>query len=426
MGADRAYVVLDEIPARTYAWCADGVSYTPGWPSPALTASAKLPAFGPDVVAVADVRSLPPGERRDALLSAGVRGWACVSLIRPGRVRGILALDANRTPSAHAFPGRGLMQLAGDAVANALERDFLERDRAMLMTRLERARRMQMIGQLATGIAHNFNNIIGAILGYAEMAEAQVTPGSKPAQNIDEIRRATERGRDLIEDILAFGRPQEAQTGLVQVRRLLDEAASLLRGSLPATVELVIEHAPADVAVCGKAAQLQQVIINLCNNASQAMDGSGCVRVSATQVDVATPPRLTHGGLALGRYVCLAVADSGRGFDEAVARRLFEPFFTTRSTGTGLGLATVLEIVRDHEGAMNVQSELGLGSRFEAWLPAVVADGRAAPSASKGTALPLGSGETVLVIESERERLLRAEEMLAALWLRASWVRPFR
>ena len=123
-------------------------------------------------------------------------------------------------------------------------------------------------------------------------------------------------------------------------------------------------------------------------------------------------PPMSHGELAPGRYVCLAVIDSGRGFDESVARRLFEPFFTTRLAGTGLGLATVHEIVRDHDGAMNVQSKPGHGSRFEAWLPAAAVDSTAVVGPAM---LPLGRGETVLVVESERERLLHDEEMLAAL-----------
>ena len=116
--------------------------------------------------------------------------------------------------------------------------------------------------------------------------------------------------------------------------------------------------------------------------------------------------------LAPGRYVCLSVIDSGRGFDESVARRLFEPFFTTRLAGTGLGLATVHEIVRDHDGAMNVRSKPGEGSRFEVWLPTAAADSTAVVDPAM---LPLGRGETVLVVEGEREWLLHDEEMLAAL-----------
>ena len=118
-------------------------------------------------------------------------------------------------------------------MTNAIEREFLQRDRARLTTRLERTRRMQMIGSLASGIARNFNNIIGAILGYSEMVEPQLTPGTKPAQHIDEIRRAAERGRDLIDNILTFGRRRDGRVRSVQVRTLFEEAASLLRASLP-------------------------------------------------------------------------------------------------------------------------------------------------------------------------------------------------
>ena len=408
---ERGYVVLDENPIRVNVWCADGTAYPPGWPDQALELSEQLGTAGSDIVTVPDVAALPPGAVKDVLAAAGVRAWACVRLIRPGRVRGIMGFDAFRPASDGIFPPP-VVRLAGDAVANAIEREFLERDRARLSTRLERARRMQMVGSLASGIAHNFNNIISAILGYSEMAEPLLTPGTKPARHIDEIRRAAERGRDLIDNILTFGGRRDARVRPVQVRTLFEEAASLLRASLPSGVELIIGDVPVDVAVSGEPAQLQQVILNLCTNAAQAMEGSGCIRVTAEQKDVAALCSMSHGALTPGRYVCLAVIDTGCGFAEGVARRLFEPFFTTRRAGTGLGLATVGEIVRDHDGAMNVQSKPGHGSRFEAWLPAAAADS----TAGVGTAmLPLGRGETVLVVESEREQLLYDEEMLAAL-----------
>jgi len=305
-----------------------------------------------------------------------------------------------------------IVRLAGDAVANAIEREFLERDRAKLTVRLERARRMQMVGSLASGIAHNFNNIIAAILGYSEMIEPQLERGTKSAQHIDEIRRAAERGRDLVDNILTFGRRTDARVRPVQVRILLEEAASLLRASLPAGVELEFEDVPIDLAVSGQPAQLQQVILNLCTNAAQAMEGSGCIRVTAKQEELADPLQMSDGRLSPGRYVCIAVSDNGRGFDERVARRMFEPFFTTRLAGTGLGLATVREIVRDHDGAISVHSEPRQGSRFEVWLPATAA---ASIAAIGPEMLPLGRGETVLIVESEQERLLRDEEELAAL-----------
>jgi signal transduction histidine kinase/CheY-like chemotaxis protein len=356
---------------------------------------------------VAPLPRVRPGDTAQIQYTFGVRGWACMPFVRPGRVQGIMGFDTFRPEWDKIFPFP-VVRLAGDAMVNAIEREFLERDRATLATRLERARRMQMVGSLASGIAHNFNNIIGAILGYSEMVEPQLVPGSKSAQHVDEIRRAAERGRDLIDNLLTFGRGRDARVRSVWVHTLFHESASLLRASLPASVDFIVADVAAHIAVSGEPAQLQQVILNLCTNSAQAMEGGGTIRVTAEPKDVTAPLALSHGELAPGRFVCLSVADTGRGFDESVAQRLFEPFFTTRKAGTGLGLATVHEIVRDHDGAMNVQSKPGHGSRFEVWLPAL------ADSAAPDTrVLPLGRGETVLIVESER--LLRDEEMLAAL-----------
>jgi signal transduction histidine kinase len=411
INADRAYVVLGENPVRVHTWSRSGEAFPPGWPQQALRLSEQLGVAEPDSVAVTDIAALPSGQVKDALTTAGVRAWACVPLVRPGRlIRSIMGFDYSQPIRNWDFPAP-IARLAGDAVANAVEREFLERDKANLTVRLERARRMQIVGSLASGIAHNFNNIIGAILGYSEMIEPHLTRGTKPTQHIEEIRRAAERGRDLVDNILTFGRRTDARTRLVQVGRLLDEAASFLRASLPPGVALVFEEVSPDLAVSGQPAQLQQVILNLCNNAAQAIEEGGCIRVTAVQEEV-TFFRMSDGELSPGRYVCIAVSDNGRGFDQRVARRIFEPFFTTRLGGTGLGLATVREIVRDHDGAINVQSEPGHGSRFEVWLPAVAADSAALAGQPS---LPLGRGETVMIVEGEQDYLLQGEEKLAAL-----------
>jgi signal transduction histidine kinase/CheY-like chemotaxis protein len=411
IGADRAYVVLDEKPVRVYTWSADGKAFPAGWPDRALTLPMQLGVAEPESITVPEVNALPSGAAKEALTTAGVRAWACVPLTRPGRVRSIMGFDAFRPIRNKIFPVP-VARLAADAVANAIEREFLERDRAKLTMRLERARRMQMVGSLASGIAHNFNNIIGAILGYSEMVEPQLTRGTKSAQHIDEIRRAAERGRDLVDNILTFGRRTDARARPVQVRTLLKEVASLLRASLPSDVDVVFEDVQTDVVVSGEPSQLQQLILNLCTNAAQAMEAGGCIHVAAKREEVATSLHMTDGELSSGHYVCLSVSDNGRGFDERVGRRIFEPFFTTRLAGTGLGLATVREIVRDHDGAINVQSKPGQGSRFEIWLPAITAG---ATAEGGPELLPLGRGETVMIVESERDRLLRDEEKLAAL-----------
>jgi signal transduction histidine kinase len=287
-----------------------------------------------------------------------------------------------------------------------------ERERVQLTLRLERARRMQMVGSLASGIAHNFNNIISAILGYSEMLEPHLARGTKAAHHADEMRKAAERARDLIDSILAFGRPRETSAQVAPVQTLFEDTASLLRASLPAEVELAVGDIPTDIAVSGEPSHLQQVLLNLCNNAAQAMSGKGRIALSAELKDVASPLTLSHGQLAASRYICITVADRGHGFDEKVGRRLFEPFFTTRMAGTGLGLATAREIVESHAGAMNVQSKPGEGSCFEVWLPAAPPGAAAAPAPKQEL---LGQGETVLLVEGEREYLLRGEEMLAAL-----------
>jgi signal transduction histidine kinase len=269
--------------------------------------AAQLGATETGIITVPDVAVLRPGEAKNTFAAAGVRGWACVPLIRPGRVRGIMAVDAFQPAGSIDCP-IPVARLAADAVANAIEREFLERERARLTTRLERARRMQMIGSLASGIAHNLNNIIAAILGYSEMIEPHLAPGTGPAQHIDEVRRAPVRTRDLIDAILTFSRRGDARARPVQVRNLFEEAASLLRASLTAGIKLIIGDVPADVAVSGEPAQLQQVILNLCTNAAQAMVGGGSIRLTAEPRDVAAPVPLSHGELTPRPYVCLSIS----------------------------------------------------------------------------------------------------------------------
>jgi hypothetical protein len=272
---------------------------------------------------------------------------------------------------------------------------------------------MEMVGQLASGAAHNFNNIISAILGYSEMAGSDVEPGGKAARRIAEIERAAERGRDLVDSILTFGRRSDARSSLVSVTELLSETASLLRASLPSSVELVVAGGPEGLAVFGERAQLQQVIINLCRNAAQAMGESGRIDVRADRQHLITGRIFNSGELEPGSYARIAVSDAGPGFGDDVAKRLFEPFFTTRPAGTGLGLATARKIVRDHDGAIDVASAPGKGSRFEIWLPA--AKTHASTTARGDAPPPLGRGETVLIVHDDREDLLGDEEILAAL-----------
>ena len=416
VGADRAYFVWRSPQTQRYLWSRDGGPYPPNWPDQALALAARFDPTKDGVIHIRRVDRLPSGADRDALADAGLSSWACVSHRNAGAIVGLLGFDVLGPFAVMRHSEFGLLRMALDALTNAVGREQLEQERTRLESRLQQARHMETVGVFASGIAHNFNNIVGAILGYTEMAEGQVEPDSRPARNLREIRRAGERARDLIEQILTFGRRRQLGRRAVGIQGLVAEAASLLRASLPSAVELTVRVIPEGAVVLGDPGQLQQVILNLCNNASQAMDEAGAIDIKTEIYDVTAESPLPHRELASGRYAVLSVSDHGRGMDQATLERIFEPFFTTRLAGNGLGLATVQEIVREHGGTVIVQSKPGFGSRFEVWLPCVsAAELEMTPDQDTPDAIPFGRGETVLVIDSDRDRLLRDEEMLAAL-----------
>jgi signal transduction histidine kinase len=411
--ADRSYLVVSSNPPEINTWCREGMTFPLGWPERAPTLLARLGATGEGVVHIRSVDRLPSRADKDALAAVGLRGWACVSNMNKGGVSAVLGFDALRRGNIMESAELGLLRMALDAVVNAMGREQLEQDRARLERSLQQARHMETVGALASGIAHNFNNIVGAILGYTEMAEAQLASDSPPARNLGEIRRAGERARNLVDQILTFGRRRDVRRTPVSVKGLVAETSSLLRASLPSRIKLVIREVPDAAVVAGELGQLQQVVLNLCNNAAQAMDQVGCVEIETEVREITGAESLTYGDLVPGRYVRIAVSDTGRGIDKINFERIFEPFFSTRLAGSGLGLATIREIVRQHGGAINVCSAPGVGSCFEVWLRCIAALARVPHD--KLSNLSLGCGETVLVVDDANERLLADEEMLAAL-----------
>lgn len=407
--ADRAYFILSGPSSRLHKWCKPDESFPPDWPQSALALAAKSSQSRNGVIYLPNVKCLAPKAESDAYAAFGVKGlaWALGSTSNGADVLlgfEVVVHPCNIKPSDEY----GLWRMALNIIVNAIEQNFAEAEKVRLEMRLQQARRMETLGAFASGIAHNFNNIVGAILGFAEMAQAQVAADSRPGRNVVAIHQSAERARDLVDQILAFGRRRDTRRGRVKMQSVVAEAETLLNASLPSGVELVIHEVP-EAAVSGEAAQLQQVILNLCGNAAQVMDGRGRVEVETRVDEIAQTRSLSHGDLRPGHYVCIAVSDTGCGMDEATLDRIFEPFFTMRLDGNGLGLATV----REYGGAMNVESTPGKGSRFEAWLPCLT--GTEASAEEEMPVLPLGRGETVLMMEANVEQLLRNEEVLAAL-----------
>ena len=322
VGADRVYFLLAHPRLRSHSWHRSEAVRRPGWPEGALA----LPAlFGPTpdgIVYVPRVNSLPAGKAKDACIALGLQGWACAMNMSGEGVSVMLGFDALHRRCRIKRSGElGLLRMARDAILYAVQRQSMEQERVRLEARLQQGRRMEAVGALASGVAHNFNNIVGAILGYTEMAEAQVDPDSRPAHSLGEIWRAGERARDLVDQIMTFGRRRDSRRRPTDVRSLIAELAALLRASLSPATDLVVREAPSTAIVSAEPVQLQQVILNLCINAAQAMDGVGRVEVEAEIHEVRQPRMLSHGDIGPGRYVCIAVSDAGRGMDEATLRR---------------------------------------------------------------------------------------------------------
>ena len=257
-----------------------------------------------------------------------------------------------------------------------------EAHRSALEAQLRESQKMQAVGTMAGGIAHDFNNILGAILGNVELAKADCGPASPALESLQEINKAGRRARDLVRQILTFSRNEPPQRTRVNLAEVAHDTERLLRVTLPPAIELHM-HFPQDLpALLADATQVEQALLNLCTNAVHAIGTErGSIEVEATRVR--PDQRLCEQlGLAPMDYVALTVRDNGPGLDAATVERIFEPFFTTKPVGqgTGLGLAVVHGVMRTHEGAVDVHSAPGQGSRFTLYFPAAM-DEATAPAA---------------------------------------------
>ena len=302
----------------------------------------------------------------------------------------------------------------------SLVRDISERKHAeaalvRLEEELRRSQRMAVIGTLAGGIAHDFNNILGAILGYGEMAQGKAMDGRAIEDELDQVMKAGQRGKRLVDHILAFSRSAVAERVPVHVQSVVDEVLDLLAASLPADVQLEQDLHAGDTALLGDATQLHQVAMNLCTNAIQAMPHGGLLSVRLDRTTTTEPRTLSHGMLQPGEHVRLRISDTGMGISPAVRERIFDPFFTTKGVGkgTGLGLSLVRGIVTEWQGAIELESPEGQGTTFTVWVPAC--GEAAAPRTEQAAALPRGDGQSVLVVDDELPLMRLTEETLAQL-----------
>ena len=271
---------------------------------------------------------------------------------------------------------------------------------------------LQVIGQLAGGIAHDFNNILGVIINYARFASASVPPGSPAAADIEEIRRAAERGVGLVRQLMILARRESGSTVAFDLNELISGLDGFLRSTIGEHIAVERHLDPALWPLTDDPARIEQILINLAVNSRDAMPGGGTLSFETGNAELSSTDTLGYPGVEPGRFVRLLVSDTGIGMDAEVASRAFEPMFTTKASGqgTGLGLATVYTIVTQAGGMIDLSSNPGQGTSIEIHLPAGEADARPAPRPSQ--AAPAGRGEAVLIAEDDEAVRRVAERIL--------------
>lgn len=282
-------------------------------------------------------------------------------------------------------------------------RNLAEKEKEKLQEQLSHAQKMESVGRLAGGVAHDFNNMLGVIMGHAEMAMSLVEPSQPIYEDLLEIQNAARRSADLTRQLLAFARKQTISPQILDLNDTISGMLKMLRRLIGEDIDLVWKPGANLWSVMMDPSQIDQILANLAVNARDAIKGVGNLTIETQNIVFDEPYCSAHSGFVPGEYVLLAVSDNGCGMDKGVLENLFEPFFTTKEVGkgTGLGLATVYGIIKQNNGFINVYSEPGEGTSFKLYLPRIPETGnenRLTPSESE----PSGGSETILLVEDEK------------------------
>ena len=296
-----------------------------------------------------------------------------------------------------AYSGSIARYAEDESLAYLTIRDITERKE--LERQFLRAQRMESIGTLAGGIAHDLNNVLMPILLSTTLLR-RANPQPENTRTVDNIERSAKRGADLVRQILTFARGATPWSAAIDLRQVIADVEPIVRSTFPKTITFSVDLDDDLHAVSGDPTQLLQVLLNLAVNARDAMPNGGRIRVAARNS---------------GHFVLIEVSDDGIGMSADVVARIFDPFFTTKDPGkgTGLGLFTVQDIVRNHGGFINVSSEIAKGSTFRVYLPAAESDAIAASHEVEGE-LPRGHGEVVMIVDDEISIIAVAQETLEA------------
>jgi PAS domain S-box-containing protein len=347
-------------------------------------------------------------------------------------------------PEYHAADQRALEELAAGSVLKPLEKEWIRKDgsrvpillgaaifednpnegvcfaldlseRKKLEQQFLRAQRMESIGTLAGGVAHDLNNILAPIM--MSIAILKSTSDSPQTREIlDTLEVSAQRGADIVRQVLSFARGMEGQRVEIQSKHLLKDMENIIRDTFPKDVEMRFSIPNDTWPILGDPTQVHQILLNLCVNARDAMPNGGKLTIGVENTTLDEHYAAMNIQAKPGRYVKICVTDSGTGIPQNIIDKIFEPFFTTKelNKGTGLGLSTVMAIVKSHEGVVNVYSIPGKGTTFNVYLPAAETSSEAHTKKSEQVNLPRGNGETILVVDDEASILTITRQTLQA------------
>jgi PAS domain S-box-containing protein len=318
-------------------------------------------------------------------------------MVCSGQVLGFVGVDAVRADRPWGEDDLRLLRVAAEIFANGLDRRNAE-------SLLREAQQLESVGRLAAGVAHDLNNLLTPILGFAQLLRPEVVTSPTAIEDLGEIIRAAERSRDLVRQLLAFSRKQILDLRPVELPEIVNGMEKLLRSAIRENIDLRVVAPPATHLIYADSGQLEQVIMNLAMNSQDAMPYGGSLLLETSEAVLDEAYCAEHPDVQPGRYAMIAITDTGIGMDARTREHLFEPFFTTKEpgSGTGLGLATVYGVVKQHGGSIWLYSEPGKGSTFKIYLPVA---NRAALLAGEAAAhtvpAPMPDGTTVMVAEDD-------------------------
>ena len=327
-----------------------------------------------------------------------------------------VTVEINAVPMVESGEVVGTQGIARDIT----ERKRVERERVELERQLLQAQKMEAIGTLAGGIAHDFNNVLGIILGNLELATFDIPDWSPARKNLDKVRKACFRARDTVQQILTFSRQCEKDVKPLRLGFLVQESVKMLRATIPTTIHIREETSTNEDLVLADPTRVNQVLVNLCTNAAHAMrEKGGVLSVSLTNKELPDETGTIPPDLSPGPHVVLTVGDTGQGMSPEIMERIFEPFYTTKEQGegTGMGLAMVDGIVKDHGGAVLVRSLPGKGTVFEVFWP--LHEAEAESEEDEPRPLPTGK-ERILFVDDEKDLAEIGKQMLEQLQYEAT------